>query len=90
MDGYNATLTSQGRYTKFIGRDRAITFMHGKDLVKYLNVKEWDNGYLVVDCLGVIKGEYEDYIDMQFLLENLYMEPEAFLEDIKGVVIKYE
>ena len=65
-----------------------ITFMHGKDLIKYLRVKEWDNGYLVVECLGKVKGKYEDYIDLSHILKNLYMDPEENLRDIQGVIIE--
>lgn len=80
-------LSSNGRYTKFACNDMVITFMHGKDLIKYLSVKEWDKGYLVVECLGKVKGEYEDYIDLAYIMENLYMDPEESLRDVKGVVI---
>ena len=62
--------------------------MHGKDLIRYLTVKEWDDGYLVVECLGKSKGEYEDYIDLAYILENLYMDPEKSLSGVKGVVIE--
>ena len=68
--------------------DMVITFMHGKDLIKYLSVKEWDNGYIVVECMGKVKGEYEDYIDMTYIMENLYMNPEEYLRDIRGVEIE--
>lgn len=80
-------LTSQGRYSKFTYDNMVITFMHGKDLIKYLAVKEWDNGYLVVDCLGKVKGEYEDYIDLSYIMENLYMDPQQSLQGVEGVVI---
>ena len=71
--GY-AKLRAHGRYTKFSYEDMVITFMHGKDLIRYLAVKEWDNGYLVVECLGKSKGEYEDYIDLAgvYIGESLY------------------
>ena len=36
------------------------------------------------------KPEHEDYIDLQPILENLYMEPSDFLNPIKGVEISYE
>ena len=62
--------------------------MHGKDLLKYLRVKEWKDGYLVVDCLGRVKGQYEDYIDMPYILERLYMNPQAFLHGMQGVTIQ--
>ena len=46
--------------------------------------------YLVVDCLGVVKGEYEDYIDITCILKLLYMESEEFMSGIKGVRIQHE
>lgn len=88
MDQSLAILTSTGRYTKFIYKGKTITFMHGKDLLKYVKVKEWRDGYLVVDCQGRVKGQYEDYIDMPFILENLYMEPKSFLSGMQGVTIQ--
>lgn len=36
------------------------------------------------------KPEHEDYIDLQPILENLYMEPESFLSKIKNVEVRYE
>ncbi|MBR1710940.1 MAG: hypothetical protein IJ719_19280 [Clostridia bacterium] len=85
--GY-AVLRSRGRYTEFQYNDMVITFLHGKDLQKYLSVKEWDNGYLVVECMGRLKGEYEDYIDLTYILENLYMDPEKCLRGVRGVEIE--
>ena len=87
-DANHAVLSSDGRYSQFSYNGKTIIFMHGKDLIKYLAVKEWDKGYLVVDCLGRIKGEYEDYIDITYLLKKLYMDPEEFVKDIKEVMIK--
>ncbi len=90
MDESYAVLTTDGQYTKFMFRERTITFLHSKDLVRYLDVKEWDNGYLVVDCLGRVKGEYEDYIDMTYILGLLYINPQQFLSEIEGVRIEHE
>ena len=87
MNPSYAVLSNAGRYTKFTFKGKTITFMHGKDLVKYLQVKEWKDGYLVVDCLGTVKGQYEDYIDMPHILKNLYMDPEAYLSGLEGVTI---
>ena len=87
--GY-ARLSAHGRYTKFSYEDMVITFMHGKDLIRYLAVKEWDNGYLVVMAKNKTKKEaQEDYIDLLPILENLYMNPEEFLRPIKGVELDY-
>ncbi len=84
-----AVLTTSGQYTKFLFKDKTITFLHGKDLIGYLDVKEWKDGYLVVDCLGKVKGKYEDYIDLVYILENLYMDPKAFLDGIDKVEIQH-
>ena len=62
--------------------------MHGKDLQRYLRVKEWNDGYLVVDCLGTVKGQYEDYIDMPYILKNLNMDPHSYLNGMQGVIIQ--
>ena len=88
IDKSYGSLSCNGRYSKFSYNDTVITFLHGKDLIKYLSVKDWDNGYLVVECLGKVKGNYEDYIDLSYILENLYMNPEDYLRDVKGVVIE--
>lgn len=85
-----AVLTTEGQYTKFMVRGKSIIFLHSMDLIKYLCVKKWDDGYLVVDCLGKIKGRYEDYIDTRFILEFLYMNPDEFLFGVKGVEIQYD
>lgn len=82
-----ALLSCRGRYTSFSWKGKVITFLHGKDLIKYIAVKEWDSGYLVVLCLGKVKGEYEDYIDMSYILENLYMDPASYLSGISEVKI---
>ena len=85
MEQSQAVLTSSGGCTKFVFKGKTITFMHGKDLLKYLQIKEWEDGYLVVDCLGKVKGTYEDYIDMPYILEKLYMDPKAYLSGMKGM-----
>ena len=36
------------------------------------------------------KPEHEDYIDLEPILKNLYMEPENFLSKIKSVEVKYD
>ena len=61
--------------------------MHGKDLLEYKSVVEWDKGYLVVNCFGKVKKEYEDYIDLNYILERLYMNPQEYLNGIEEVRI---
>ncbi len=84
-----AILSNRGRYTAFEYNGRTITFLHGKDLIEYLSVKEWDDGYLVVECRGRVKGVYEDYIDLIYILENLYMDARAYLRGIREVRIAH-
>ncbi len=72
----------------FSFKGKTITFMHDKELQRYLRVKEWNDGYLVVDCLGTAKGQYEDYIEMPYILENLYMDPRDFFSGMQGVLIQ--
>lgn len=84
-----AILSNRGRYTAFEYNGRTITFLHGKDLIEYLAVKEWDNGYLVVECRGKLKGVFEDYIDLTYVLESLYMDPQAFLRGVEEVRIAH-
>ncbi|MDO4808016.1 MAG: hypothetical protein Q4A07_12320, partial [Coriobacteriales bacterium] len=84
-----AILSNRGRYTTFEYNGRTITFLHGKDLIEYLGVKEWDDGYLVVECRGKLKGVFEDYIDLAHILESLYMDPKAFLYGIDEVRIAH-
>lgn len=89
MDSGMAVLSSEGRYTKFLFNGKTITFLHGKDLIRYTAVKEWTDGYLVVECIGKVKGEYEDYIDLPYILDNLYMDPKNYLSGLVGVRIEY-
>lgn len=85
----NAILSSVGEYTTFTYGGRTLTFMTSKDLDRYTEIKEWDNGYIVVVAKYKSKGEDEDYIDLLPILENLYMDADAFLKPIKGVEIRY-
>jgi hypothetical protein len=80
-----AYLSNEGEYTMFSYADRTITFLTGKNLLRYVRIKEWDNGYLVVDCQNKDNTETEDYIDLVPILKNLYLIPDTFLESIKEV-----
>lgn len=80
-------LTNKDRYTKFSFMNYTITFMTSKDLIRYKSVKSIDNGVLTVSCIGKVKKEYEDYIDLSYILSNLRMNPEVYLKGLKGVEI---
>ncbi len=82
-------LTSKDRYTKFSYLDYTVTFMTSKDLVRYVDVKSIDDGVLTVSCEGKIKKEYEDYIDLPYILTTLKMNPEIYLKGLKGVEVRY-
>lgn len=56
---------------------------------RYTEVKEWDNGYIVVMADYEGMGETEEYIDLLPILKNLYINPETFLKPIKTVKIDY-
>ena len=43
----------------------------------------------MVECLGKVKGRYEEYIDLPYILSSLYMNPETYLNGLQGVEIQY-
>ncbi len=84
-----ALLSNHNDMTSFRYGDSTIRFRSPKNLQRYVEVKEWDNGYLVViaDYKGL--GLTEEYIDLLPILENLYINPDNFLKPIKSVKIDY-
>ena len=82
-------LTSKGRYTKFSFMGYTITFMTSRDLVRYIKVKSIDDGVLTVSCVGKEKKEYEDYIDLPYVMTTLRMNPQVCLRGMKGVEVRY-
>ena len=89
LDTGNAILSSHGEYTTFSFAGRTLTFLTSKDLDRYVSVKEWDHGYLVVTAKYKSRPEEEEYIDLLPILQNLYMDSDNFLAPIKGVNIQY-
>lgn len=85
-----AYLSSQGKYTSFAVGDRVLRFRTSHNLVRYERVKEWDNGYIVVDATYDKAGTVEDYIDLVPILENLRIPPEDFFGNVQSVQIKYD
>jgi hypothetical protein len=57
-------------------------------LEKFTDIKEWNNGYLVVMAKYKNKEPEEDYIDIVPILENLYINPNMFLKPIKQVILE--
>lgn len=85
-----AYLSSKGRYIIFSSQNRVIRFMGPYNLQRIEKIKEWDNGYIVVDAKYDNHLEnIEDYIDLVPILERLYINPEEFLKQINNVEVKY-
>ena len=89
-DTKQAILSNKGDMTSFKFGNYNIRFRTPSCLQRYTEVKEWDNGYIVVtaDYEGI--GLTEEYIDLLPILENLYIDPQTFLKPIKSVKIEYD
>ncbi|MBR5178592.1 MAG: hypothetical protein IKW90_07345 [Lachnospiraceae bacterium] len=83
-----AKLKVEGKYSLFSFRNMCIKFRTSAKLKKYLAVKQWDNGYLVVDVDYSTLGRTEEYVDVRSILDDLYIDKKSFLKPIKGVMIE--
>ena len=88
MDEEMAKIRVDGKYSLFSFRDMCIKFRTSTKLKKYLRVKKWESGYLVVDVDYETLGETEEYVDIKSILDDLYIDAASFLNPIKGVLIK--
>lgn len=85
-----AVLSSTGNYTVFRFGDYNIRFRAPYSLERYVDVIKWDDGYLVVRAKYRHNTQLEEeYIDLKPILEDLYINPVAFLKPIKNVQIAY-
>ena len=85
-----AYLSSEGRYTIFRYRDEMLRFMGPYSLERYDTVTEWDYGYIVVMTKYRHSEDLiEEYIDLIPILENLWMDTDAFLKPIEKVEVAY-
>jgi hypothetical protein len=84
-----AILKNEGKFTVFEYNNQIIRFMTSEKLERYTRVVEWDNGYLVVMAKYIDMDEIEEYIDITYILNNLYYDTENFLKPIKEVRIEY-
>ncbi|KIP61942.1 hypothetical protein ST44_08465 [Prevotella pectinovora] len=82
-----AVLSNQGDMTLFRYADYNIRFRTPSILKKYVDVKSWDDGYIVVMADYEGMGITEEYIDLVPILKNLYIKPETFLKNIQTVKI---
>lgn len=86
-----AILSSNGIYTSFEYNDRVIRFMTSPYLERYTSVKEWNNGFIVVMAkYSTEDHEEEEYIDLQPILENLYIDADEYLKNVKRLRISYD
>lgn len=84
-----AILSNDRQFTSFSFNDQTIRFVTSSKLERYTRIVEWDHGYIVVMAVYNGLGEVEEYIDLVPILENLYIEPDAFLDPIQKVRIAY-
>ena len=86
-----AILSSDKDFTSFYNNGQNIRFKTSKQLERYTEIIEWDNGYLVVMAKYAHNVmAIEEYIDLIPILENLYIDTEEFLKNIKKVRIQYD
>lgn len=87
MTNNEAILSNHHDMTSFRYGDYNIRFRTPSILKRYTEIKEWDNGYIVVmaDYEGI--GLTEEYIDLVPILRNLYIDPDKFLQNIHIVKI---
>lgn len=84
-----AYLSNKDGFTVFCYGDTVIRFKAPYSLECYTDIKEWDNGYLVVMAkYKHNKDSEEEYIDLIPILQTLYFDAEEFLKPIKGVKIE--
>ena len=85
-----AVLSSFDKYTTFSFGGTTLTFRTCDNLDRYTKVNLWDNGYLEVMAKYKNRsGEVEEYIDLDPILKNLFMNREAFPKPIKKEKIEY-
>lgn len=90
-DGVEAYLSSRDGFSVFRCGDHVVRFRAPYSLERYTRVKEWNNGYLVVDAKYRHNSQdEEEYIDLVPILKDLYFDPTSFLAPIKGVKIDYD
>ena len=85
-----AILSSGDGYTIFRFGGYNVRFKAPYSLERYLSVKEWDNGYIVVMAKYKHSDKpEEEYIDLDPILEGLYIDKAEFLSPIKKVSVRY-
>ena len=84
-----AILSSFDDYTTFSFDGKTLTFRTCSGLERYTKILTWDEGYLeVMAKYAHRQAEIEEYIDLEPVLEALYMD-RNFLKPIRKVRIEY-
>ena len=85
-----ATFGLEPGFTVFEHDGRRIRFRCPYSLERILDIKEWDNGYLVVDAkYKHHDAPEEEYIDLVPVLQNLYIDVGQFLAGIEEVKVAH-
>ena len=85
-----AVLSSFDKYTTFSYGGVTLTFRTCNNLDHYTKINLWDDGYLEVMAKYKNRDdEVEEYIDLNPILNNLFMNRDSFLNPIKSVRIEY-
>lgn len=86
-----AYLSNDKDMIKFRYGERNIRFRGPYSLEYFTEIKEWDNGYIVVMAKYQHNKEpEEEYIDLIPILKNLYIDASKFLKPIKEVSLENE
>jgi len=76
--------------TSFSYGDETIRFRTSPRLERYIDVKLWDKGYIVVTARYSGVGDTEEYIDLVPVLRSLCINADKFLQPITNVRISYD
>lgn len=83
-----AVLSCDGPYTSFSFGGHDIRFRTPKNLVRYVDVRGWNKGYLVVNAeYDGCPEPVEEYIDLVPILSNLYFDFDEFLAPIEEMAV---
>ena len=91
MNTDTAYLSNEKDMIIFQYKNKIIRFRGSYSLERFAEVKEWDNGYLVVMAKYRHNEEAEEeYIDLLPILRKLYIDVLQFLAPIKEVKLGYK
>ena len=86
-----ALLSNDKKFTIFQFDGLTVRFRTSDKLEQYTKVLRWDRGYIeVMAKYSFQEEEIEEYIDLEPILENLYIDADQFLNPIKKVRICYD